>query len=65
MDSLDDIFLNARELGDLAERSAYLAQACGADAALRGRVEALLRDADGAMDFSELKTICPAWVPRR
>src|SRR5881396_3235749 len=51
MDSLDDIFLNAREIGDPAERATYLAQACGADAALRGRVEALLRDADEAKDF--------------
>src|SRR6266496_1929070 len=51
MESLDDIFLNAREIGDPAERTAYLGQACGADAALRGRVEALLRDADGAKDF--------------
>ena len=51
MDSLDDIFLNAREIGDPAKRATYLTQACGADAALRGRVEALLRDADGAADF--------------
>src|SRR6266702_1559352 len=51
MDSLDDIFLKAREMGEPTERAAYLAQACGADAALRSRVEALLRDADGAADF--------------
>ena len=40
MASLDDIFLNARELGDPTERAAYLAQACGADTDLRSRVEA-------------------------
>src|SRR5213594_587969 len=51
MDSLDDIFLNAREIADSAERATYLTQACGADADLRSRVEALLRDADGAADF--------------
>src|SRR5437667_28310 len=51
MDSLDEIFLNAREIRDPAERAVYLAQACGADTDLRSRVEALLRDADGAADF--------------
>ena len=65
MDSLDDIFLNAREMGDPTERAAYLAQACGADTDLRSRVEALLRDADGARIFSALKTICRAWLSRR
>ena len=51
MDSQDDIFLNAREIADLTERAAFLAQACGADAALRKRVEAMLRDADGVQGF--------------
>src|SRR5260221_14316079 len=51
MDSPDDIFLNAREMGDPTERAAYLAQACGADATLRQRVEDLLRDAAGAQEF--------------
>src|SRR6266849_2133538 len=59
MDSLDDIFLNARELGDPVERATYLAQACGADTALRGRVEALLRDADGAQDFFDAEDNLP------
>jgi eukaryotic-like serine/threonine-protein kinase len=36
-----------------AERAAYLDHACGADAALRGRVEALLRAAEHAGDFLE------------
>src|SRR5438552_10732480 len=51
MESLDEIFLSAREMRDPTERASYLDRACGADAALRGRVEALLRDADGAKDF--------------
>ncbi len=38
-----DIFLAAVDLPDAAARSAYLDEACGGDAALRARVEALLR----------------------
>jgi len=37
------IFLAALEIGDAAERSAYLDQACGDDDELRRRVEALLQ----------------------
>src|SRR5438552_11406509 len=62
MDSLDEIFLNAREIRDPAERAVYLAQACGADAALRGRVEDLLRDADGAADFFGAEDNLPCLV---
>src|SRR6185295_12388310 len=62
MDSPDDIFLNAREIADPAERATYLAQACGADSALRARVEALLRDADGAKDFFGADDILPGMV---
>ena len=40
--SQKDIFLAAADIPDLAERSRYLDEACGDDAALRGRVEALL-----------------------
>src|SRR6058998_1441793 len=62
MDSLDDIFLNAREMGDPTERAAYLAQACGADTDLRSRVEALLRNADGAADFFGAEDHLPGMV---
>jgi serine/threonine protein kinase len=62
MESLDDIYLNAREIGDPTERASYLAQACGADAALRSRVEALLRDADGAKDFFGAEDTLPDLV---
>src|SRR6266542_3955475 len=62
MEPLDDIFLNARELGDPTERAAYLAEACGADAVLRGRVEALLRDADGAQDYFGAEDHLPGMV---
>jgi predicted Ser/Thr protein kinase len=51
MESCDDIFLNARELADAGERAAYLDKACGNDASLRQRVEAMLRDAEGAGEF--------------
>ncbi|PWU15281.1 MAG: hypothetical protein C5B50_15635 [Verrucomicrobia bacterium] len=48
MESSDDIFLNARQIADRAERAGYLAKTCGGDAELRGRVEAMLRDAERA-----------------
>ena len=62
MESPDDIFLNAREIVDPAERAAYLAQACGTDTDLRSRVEALLRDADGAQDFFGAEDHLPGLV---
>src|SRR5207302_1522087 len=45
-----EIFLEAAELPDEAARAAYLDRACGGDAGLRARVEALLRshDPDGS-----------------
>ena len=51
MASLDDIFLEARTLTDPAERAAFLAKTCGADADLRTRIEAMLKDAEGAAAF--------------
>ncbi|MGH7970160.1 MAG: protein kinase domain-containing protein, partial [Limisphaerales bacterium] len=51
MEPQDTIFLKGRDLADPAERAAYLRQACGNDAALRQRVEAMLRDAVGADAF--------------
>ena len=51
MDSAEEIFLNAREISNPAERVAYLKEACGADAGLRKRVEAMLSDATGADSF--------------
>src|SRR5215470_6566131 len=51
MESQDEIFLKAREITDPAEQAAYLAQACGSDAELRKRVEAMLRDAEKAEEF--------------
>jgi serine/threonine protein kinase len=45
-----EIFLEAAELADEAARTAYLDRACGTDAGLRARVEALLQshDPDGS-----------------
>ena len=42
------LFLNASDLADPAERAAYLERECGGDAALRQRVEALLRANDAS-----------------
>src|SRR5262245_28941304 len=47
------IFTEALDLDDPAERAAFLYRACGADLALRGRVEKLLerhRQADSLLD---------------
>ena len=40
------IFLEAAEMSDEAARAAYLDKACGGDAGVRERVEALLRAHD-------------------
>jgi serine/threonine protein kinase len=42
------LFLYASDLADPAQRAAYLDRECGGDAALRGRVDALLRANDAA-----------------
>ena len=47
------VFAEALERTDPAERAAYLDGACGDDAALRRRVEALLAAHDGAGRFLE------------
>src|SRR5262249_40580547 len=46
-----EIFLQAAELSDQAGRAAYLDLACGGDAGLRERVEALLRSHDPEGSF--------------
>jgi eukaryotic-like serine/threonine-protein kinase len=51
MPSRDEIFLDAREISDSEKRSAYVVQACGPDAALRGEVEAMLMEAAQADSF--------------
>jgi serine/threonine protein kinase len=48
-----ELFTAALRRPDPAERAAYLARACGADLALRERVERLLRLHDGAGNFLE------------
>ena len=45
------VFLGALEMGDAHQRAVYLAEACGADAELRGRVESLLRAHERADGF--------------
>src|SRR5947209_10721837 len=44
------LFLAASDLADPAARAAYLDRECGGDAALRARVEALLRADAGAAE---------------
>src|SRR5262245_61637776 len=53
MPGLDTIFSEAVELADAADRAAYIARACGADEALRRRVEALVAAHFRAGDFLE------------
>src|SRR5262245_30886622 len=45
------IFARAGEIADPAERAAYVAEACGGDAALKAEVERLLAAADEAGQF--------------
>ncbi len=66
MASLDDIFLNAREISDPAARSAYLDNACGSDTDLRRRIDVMLHDAEAADRFFGPKgtfVIAPSDVP--
>ncbi|MGA2555020.1 MAG: protein kinase, partial [Verrucomicrobiota bacterium] len=51
-----EIFADALEKPDAAERAAYLSQACGNDAQLRQSVEALLQGHEKAGDFLEQPT---------
>jgi hypothetical protein len=50
-EALEDIFLAALERTSAEERCAYLEQACGADTAMRQRVEALLSAHEDAGSF--------------
>src|SRR5262245_2731919 len=50
MEAEEDIFVRARETAD-SERAAFLEKACAGDAGLRKRIEAMLRDAEGAAEF--------------
>ena len=54
-----DVFTAALQITDLAERSAYLDQACAGDAALRHRVELLLETHGNAGDFLERTPAAP------
>jgi tetratricopeptide (TPR) repeat protein/serine/threonine protein kinase len=54
------IFLSAMDVTRPAERAAFLAQACAGDAALRQRLEALLRTHDAAGSFLERPALAPA-----
>src|ERR1700722_18192373 len=63
MKNARDIFLDALDRAP-ADRAAYLDEACGDDAALRQRVEALLRANDDPSAFlSEAKPVVSDAVP--
>jgi serine/threonine protein kinase/WD40 repeat protein len=47
----ETIFETAREIASAEKRAAYLLQACGQDAGLRERIEAMLRDDVAAREF--------------
>jgi hypothetical protein len=52
-----ELFVAALEREDPAERATFLDQACGADASLRQRVDALLRSHEGAADFMDVPVV--------
>jgi serine/threonine protein kinase len=54
-----EIFADALEKSDAAERATYLAQACGNDAQLRQQVEALLQAHEKAGGFLEEPAVAP------
>lgn len=51
MNHFDDLFLQAREISDLAARAAFLDEACAHQPELRARLDALLADASAADAF--------------
>ena len=55
-----DIFIAALQKDDADARRAYLAEACGPDAALRARVEELLAVHERAASFLESPPVGPA-----
>jgi hypothetical protein len=57
----EEIFLAAVERTAPAERAAYLESACGGDAALRARVDGLLRAHEEAGAFLEEPLFIPAF----
>src|SRR5262245_15032816 len=54
-----DIFLALLDLPDAAAKAAYLDRACGGDAALRVRVEALIRSHEAAGSFLANPAVAP------
>jgi WD40 repeat protein/serine/threonine protein kinase len=60
----EELFEAARHIRDTSDRAAYLERACGADLALRQRVEALLRSHADAGRFLEEPAVDPSAVTR-
>ena len=54
--NIEEIFNAARQIDDQLERASYLDKACGKDATLRARVDALLLALDEAGSFLEINT---------
>jgi serine/threonine protein kinase/Tol biopolymer transport system component len=60
---IEEIYHAALERGSGPGREAYLDTACGADAALRAHVEALLQANDEVGDFLEVPVLAPDAIP--
>ena len=60
MADVKSIFGRALEIPTLAERAAYLEEACGGDARLRAEVESLLQAGDEAGGFFDRLKLPPA-----
>ncbi|HEX2476777.1 MAG TPA: hypothetical protein VHK01_18635, partial [Lacipirellulaceae bacterium] len=54
---LEEIFGAALTRRDFASRAAYVVEACGGDAELRARIDALLAAHDAAGDFLKLPEV--------
>jgi WD40 repeat protein/serine/threonine protein kinase len=61
----ESIFAEALDKGTPAERAAYLDEVCGNDAALRGRVESLLRSHEHAGSFLRKPPVATVDEPAR
>jgi hypothetical protein len=55
-----EVFLEALDLAEPAERSQFLEEACGKDGALRQRVKDLLREHEAGGDFLDTPAVNPS-----
>lgn len=60
---LEDIFAFALRIPEPTARAAYLARACGEDAALRAEVESLIAADEAADGFMRAVNHAESWIP--